>query len=337
MPSARAIPWFVAELPQTQRLNGSNMRPLAGGGSVMKQLFLGSVALLALAAASSVDAADMPARAPVYKAPVAEAAYNWTGFYVGANGGYGWGDRNVGFSPNDPSSASEFSGTGSPALPNANFDVKGGFGGVQLGYNWLFASNWLAGIEADFDLASIKGSGTSPHAIVGQGTSLPGTATVSEKTKWFGTARLRLGSLITPGLLVYGTGGFAYGRVAQDADYVQTVTIVNIVPPFAFSCTAGTPCFAGSSSKVRTGWTVGAGAEWALWNSLTFKIEYLYVNLGDNAFPMTATATEPGFTPASINVDFGQSDFHSVRAGLNYKFDWGKGPVAGKGPVVTRY
>jgi len=75
----------------------------------------------------------------------------------------------------------------------------------------------------------------------------------------------------------------------------------------------------------------GAGAEWAVSNNLTFKLEYLYVDLGAaQSFPMTATATMAGApTPSSLTVRFSDSDFHIVRIGLNYRF--------GDPAIVARY
>lgn len=250
--------------------------------------------LLSLAAAGialsaqAVSAADI-AR-PVYKAAPAQAAvYNWTGFYIGGNGGYGWHDRTANLSGNDPSAAVilGFPGSVTP-LANPNFDVDGGFGGFQVGYNWQFHPRWLAGLEADFDFADLKGRGTSSNISLAVVT---GTATVSDQIKWFGTVRARLGYLVTNELLLYGTGGFAYGRVERQADYTTVgAGLLVSVAPNPFICTAGIACLAGSSSSVETGWTIGGGAEWALWNNLTFKAEYFYVNLGENSFAIRATA-----------------------------------------------
>jgi outer membrane immunogenic protein len=292
-------------------------------GAVMKTILLAFAALIA----GPAIAADMPVKAPV-------AVYSWTGFYVGANGGYGWRDRSVSFSPNDPVAADSFGGLTGTALPNTSFKTSGGLGGIQLGYNWQLNRVWVGGLEADLDVSDIKGSGTSSNIINGFLLgALPGTATATDKIQWFGTARARLGFLVANELLLYGTGGFAYGRVALDANYVisNSFGTGNVVSGFSYFCVAGTPCFAGASARVQTGWTAGAGAEWAVGNSnLTFKLEYLYVKLGAaQSFPMTATATLAGLpTPSSLTVHFSDSDFHIARVGLNYRFG---------GPVVASY
>jgi outer membrane immunogenic protein len=297
----------------------------------MSKLLLGSIALVALMAGPAM-AADM--RAPVSKAPPPAPApvWNWTGFYIGANGGYAWRNRSVSFNPADSATAGVFNVIDDSTVPNANFDIRGGFGGFQLGYNWQFDPRWVAGLETDLDLGDIKGSGTSSNVIsVGPFGSTSAIAAASEKIKWFGTVRGRLGVLVTNEVLLYGTGGFAYGRVEQSATYTINSGALSVTsPPFSFVCVAGTPCFVGSSSRVQSGWTAGGGAEWALWYGLTFKAEYLYVNLRDNSFPMSAIATTAGGpTPSSFRVGFSNSDFRSVRVGLNYRF--------GVGPIVAKY
>ena len=290
----------------------------------MKGLLCIGAACIALAGAGA-QAADMPLKAPIVKAP--PVVYGWTGFYVGANGGYGWQgrDRVVSYSPNDPVAAFAFGGAPlgiGTALPNASFKSSGGFGGFQLGYNRQFDPHWIAGFEADLDASGIKGSGTSSNLISPiLAPSFSATATASEKLEWFGTARARLGYLVGNELLLYGTGGLAYGRVAQDANIVTAPGFASSNAGVSFLCSAA-PCFAGSSAHVRAGWSAGAGAEWAFGSHVSFKLEYLYVNLGTpSSFPMTATATLAGSpVPSSLTVHSSDADFHMVRVGLNYRF-----------------
>jgi outer membrane immunogenic protein len=119
----------------------------------MKKILLSGVALAVLAIATPASAADMATRGPVYKAPAAAPLFNWTGFYVGAHAGYGWGDA-------------------------SGLSTDGWFGGGQIGVNYQFAPNWVWGVEADVSGAGIDGGNT---------------ATARFKTDVFGTARLRLG------------------------------------------------------------------------------------------------------------------------------------------------
>jgi len=108
----------------------------------MKKFLLAGASLLALGVAQA-SAADLPARMPA-KAPayVAPMTYNWTGFYLGLNGGYGFG-------------RSEFNGT----LPSGSFDTSGGLFGATVGYNWQ-TGPVVFGLEGDIDWSGIKGSGT---------------------------------------------------------------------------------------------------------------------------------------------------------------------------------
>ena len=151
----------------------------------MKKLLLTSVGILALgiATASAADISRrevMPAKAPVY-VPV----YNWTGAYVGINGGYGWGTSNVG-----------------AALPGS-YDLSGGLVGGTLGYNWQAAS-LVYGLEGDIDWSNIRGSGTC------------GGISCSTRNNWLGTARVRLG-YAADRFMPYVTGGAAFGDISTSA------------------------------------------------------------------------------------------------------------------------
>src|SRR5947209_1610995 len=105
---------------------------------------MAGAALIAVVAGSA-QAADMPLKARPAPVPV----YSWTGFYGGINGGYGWSDRTITFTPGDPASQAAtcqggaFGGT--CALP-ASSKLQGGFGGVQAGYNWHLNPFFLAGL-----------------------------------------------------------------------------------------------------------------------------------------------------------------------------------------------
>jgi outer membrane immunogenic protein len=122
--------------------------------------------------------------------------------------------------------------------------------------------------------------------------------------------------------LLFGTGGLAYGRVADSANIVGTN---NLGTPFGiagggfgFECPPSGVCFAGSSSAIRTGWTAGSGIEWLLDQHWSTKIEYQFVDLGTETVRVTAL-NGAGFTPASFNAAF-HDRFNVVRLGLNYRF-----------------
>src|SRR5262245_14897845 len=184
------------------------------------------VAALTVASIQISSAADLPRKAPAYTPP--PPVYGWTGFYVGANVGYGWGNSSATESPGD--AVSGFLLGAFPVIGSAStsFDTTGWAGGLQVGYNWQFNPRWVAGVEADFDWSNIKGSSSVYANII----DLPnaGTFNASQKVDWFGTVRARLGYLATNDLLVYATGGLAYGRVNQSADFgVNPSIILNVV------------------------------------------------------------------------------------------------------------
>jgi outer membrane immunogenic protein len=202
-----------------------------------------------------------------------------------------------------------------------SFDTSGALGGFQLGYNYQVSPIWVVGLETDFDWSGVKGSGSSggTHAA-----AIPFTLPVNEKIDWFGTVRGRVGYLPTPNLLAYVTGGFAYGRVNHNGSWMNNsagIFIFNAGPgSISTSCGPGT-CWAGSSNSVATGWTLGGGLEYVLWQQWSVRAEYLYVSLESKGMTETALATLPGFpTPSSFNANFSRTNFNVVRVWLNYQF-----------------
>jgi outer membrane immunogenic protein len=156
----------------------------------------------------------MPVKAPAPPPPVS----NWTGFYIGGNSGFGWtADANVSINPLDPATAF-VTPSGHQIVDPASMSLTTGgwLTGVQLGYNWQFDRNWVAGIEADYDWADINGSGSTGVNMAGFGPNF-GTLNASPKVDWFGTVRARLGFLVGSTLL-YATGGLARGKVDHSAN-----------------------------------------------------------------------------------------------------------------------
>jgi outer membrane immunogenic protein len=170
---------------------------------------------------------------------------------------------------------------GTCPLPMA-YGLGGALGGVQAGYNWQVNQKWLLGIEADIDAAGIKGTGTNPTFQIG---SNPSNFQETQSVDWFGTVRARFGFLATPNLLLFGTGGFAYGKVRENTGINMpgggSGESSGVGFDVGYRCiSVRTNCFFGSSSRIATGWTAGAGLEYAFWKNVTVKGEYLYVNLG---------------------------------------------------------
>jgi outer membrane immunogenic protein len=141
--------------------------------------------------------------------------------------------------------------------------------------------------------------------------------------------RGRAGWLATPNLLLFGTGGFAYGRVAESANYALNGSSsqfpnFSASSGFSFICAAsGAPCFTGASSATRTGWTAGGGLEWLFAPHWSAKIEYQFIDLGSETLRITGMpcAAACGFAtaPSSFNVAF-HDRFNVVRLSLNYHF-----------------
>lgn len=284
----------------------------------MKTFLIAAAALFGFTAA---QAADIAAR-PTIKAPPLAPAYNWTGFYAGVNAGYGFGDQTVGFAGGDPLirafTAGTGFGTGTP-IPSASYDLKGVTGGVQFGYNVQIAPQWVAGLETDFSGVDFNASAAS---VFGFGIRAGNSIAASQKADWFGTLRGRLGWLPTDTLLVYGTGGLAYGQVKETLVFNQNGSGGGDGYGFGYQCNGtGAGCFAGSSSKVAVGYSAGAGLEYAISRNFTLRAEYLYVNLGStSARAFTVVPRAGGFAPASFVANFGDLNFNVVRAGVNYRF-----------------
>lgn len=280
--------------------------------------FLIAAAVAALGT-TGVQAADIAAR-PYTKAPPMAPVLSWTGFYAGANIGYGWQDPAVSYTPNDPYSRTFTSGggLGGTAVPSASYDIKGVLGGVQAGYNWQLDRSWLVGIEADFDGADVKGTGVS-NFIFGGIPPTPSTFSATQTVEWFGTLRGRVGWLPSDQLLLFATGGLAYGQVKQNVA-LQSTNGGGSSGGIGFTCFGVPTCFAGSSSQILTGWTAGAGAEYAVLHNVTLKLEYLYVNLGGAGNVNVVAANPNGFVPSSFTANFSSLNFNVVRVGANYRF-----------------
>lgn len=131
-----------------------------------------------------------------------------------------------------------------------------------------------------------------------------------------------MGWLPADNLLIFGTGGLVYGRVNANA-VLNTVAGNSVVSAHVgYLCVAGPGCFVGSNSMTAVGWTLGAGAEYALTSNITVKAEYLYIDLG-RGISVDSVALNSGgvhLAPSSFTAQFSTVAFNVVRAGMNYKF-----------------
>ena len=246
----------------------------------MKKIILASAIIFAAGSAYAADAVTYEEPTPV----VADT-FSWTGGYIGVNAGYAGGKFK------HPITAQSFDndwydiGSGSVDITSSGF-----IGGVQAGYNWQFDQT-VVGIETDIQASGLKGE-ISGHISDGFDTI---GAELGSKVKWFGTTRIRLGYLPTERFMIYATGGVAYGKV----DTYGSVSFDGDVVGF-------------SNSKSRVGYTIGAGAEYAINDNWTVKSEYLYTDLGKMKFSL-------GDEFDRVNVTT-KTPFHTVRIGVNYKF-----------------
>lgn len=255
----------------------------------------GALALAAITASNTASADGFGARRSVKD--FGPPPFSWTGFYAGLNAGYAWGDMDYSLAAGgawvgvggDPA---WLAANGSP-----NIDANGFIGGVQAGYNWQ-SGNIVLGLETDISWLSAEGERATGNLIRPSG--FPTSFTETASVDWLFTLRARLGMTLGTNLLVYATGGLA-------------VADVNVSQTLGFPAVPGVATYA--VTETRTGWTLGAGLEWALNRNWTLKGEYLYVDLGSSsggsAISTATTFTHSHAVDMSLNI---------VRAGINYKF-----------------
>jgi outer membrane immunogenic protein len=158
---------------------------------------------------------------------------------------------------------------------------SGWVAGGQLGYNKQLGA-WVFGVEGDLSYTDIHGTTTSPFG-----------ANVASRLNWVGTVTGRLG-IAWDRTLLYAKAGAAFGETSVSTQF---------------------PVVIASGKDTRAGWTVGAGAEFALWNNWSVKAEYNYIDLGTR----TVTAIPPAGPP--IPADTALTE-HMIKLGANYHFNW---------------
>jgi outer membrane immunogenic protein len=292
----------------------------------MKTSFLTIAAFAAALSAGSAIAADLPSKG-LPMPPLPPEPPMWSGFYVGLNLG-----ATLGVSPLStsavplaaaPTWGSEVALSAALATSKFPLDDARFIGGGQVGYNFQLAPSWVVGVEAD-----IQGVADSSNAGVAFGAGAPAafpgeriisTVRATKTLDYFGTARGRVGFLATPTLLLYATGGFAYGGVGSSTAIVQENA--PFVPGFGS---------AGRYSDTRVGWTVGGGLEWLFAPKWSLKLEYLYYDLGRVTYGLSGLSF-PGAYISAVAAST-RFDGHVARAGLNYHFNWSE-----PAPVIAKY
>lgn len=285
-----------------QLTNKASARRRHSGRFIAGLLLLGALS----ADAGEARATDLPptTQAPVFEPP-SPAEFSWTGFYLGIHAGGGVDHFAFPFAIFVPAAGGFVKGTD-------GITASGPIGGLQAGFNYeLPFFHIVAGIEIDNSASGIRGQTTVNGTLL---SGAPVTATFGSKFEDFGTARLRLG-YAWGRFLPYLTGGFTYGTIE---------TVYSVATPGFFND--------GSSTATRSGvfphvGAVGIGAEYAIAQKFTVKVEYLYDFI--NARPAVFNPV-PG---SSIQFNT-RTMYHVSRIGLNYHFDW-LSPLAA--PVVAKY
>ena len=231
-------------------------------------------------------------------AGAAQAQTSWTGFYVGATFGYGVGSNTI--QQNYLPSAPGFFGPASATGGSATAHTSGFLGGVGGGYNYQW-NQFVFGLEGDASIADL--SGKSKALPAQPSPPIPGSFTDNrERLDFIATLRPRAGFLVLPQLLGFVTGGLAIGHANYSAE-----TGFSPGAPFQYR---------GSSNPIKLGWTVGAGAEYAIAPAWSIKAEYLYVDLGSEKLTSQPVAPNP---PFAVTDRFDTHD-HIFRVGVNFHF-----------------
>jgi outer membrane immunogenic protein len=269
----------------------------------MKKFLLAAVGLVALGMAAPASAADLPAK--VYtKAPavVPIPIYDWSGFYIGGNAGYGWSNRCI--------DVTAINGVGFVDAEGCR-SSGGGVVGGQIGYRWQ-VTNWVFGLEAQGDWANLRNSNRSLF-FTSPVTGLADTWTT--KTNSLGLFTGQVGYAWN-NVLWYVKGGAAVAN--QNWTLFDSTTSVGIV----------------TANRTRWGGTVGTGIEYGFapnW-SVALEYDYLWRVSDSNNYVIPAGVLNAvgvgGVTAITANT---RADLNMITARINYRFGWGSAPV------VSRY
>lgn len=282
-------------------------------------------ALLATVAITGASAADLPRRAaPPIFTPV--PVFTWTGLYVGGNAGYAWSSDSVRLSAADgyADTTKYLSDLG---ITRTRPHSSGFTGGAQLGYNYQITpgSGLVLGLEADAQYTGLNKRFTRAGNYVSAESSgtFTGPFSYAERNslQFLGTVRARLGYAFDR-VLVYGTGGFAYGQVKYDTTLSDGYTLSS---PTGLVLETGKDKYVGRSSKLQVGYAYGGGIEYALptdsflnffrASAVTLRAEYIHYDLGSRKVVAYDVASNDPTFRAKV-----RTEGNIARVGVNYKF-----------------
>ena len=286
-----------------------------------RELWLAAVCALAFTRVAGAADLALPVVAPV---PV----FSWTGVYLGIGGGTGWGNNEYNWNQDATLAAvaAQMQNGGGP-LPllggtQGSHPIGGGFFGGQLGGNWQV--EWAVfGIQADAHWADIEGHGScfDAGAVATAGLSFG----CNDKVSSFGTVTGRVGAAVDHAL-IYAKGGLAWESGQHTLTPTAPFNVMGGDNPQASITSA-------SSSQFQTGWTFGAGVEYAFAQHWSAFVEYSYIDLGTRSANSTHFLSLPGNVPSSFVIPIqttATERFNIVKAGLNYRFNWWSAPLAAR-------
>jgi outer membrane immunogenic protein len=285
----------------------------------MKKVMLGTLALSAAGLVNVAFAADLPVKAP----PIVPVVYNWSGCYVGANGGWKYGR----FNESVTTVGGSVPGVGLFAPGEVDLDhvTDNSYAvGGQFGCRTETADHWVFGFEGDFDWTNVNGTVVNSSPVM---TALYPGDSFYNRERWEASGRIIIGRSYGQWLF-YGTGGFAVSRVEMDANFIP-VTIGGITYPGAF----------GSDSRTLPGGTVGLGTAYMISRNWEIGGEYRYTFYGQRAFNLgTPTAGCVNVSTVAVVIACADTpatghkglETQEVLLKVNYRFDWG-------GPIVAKY
>ncbi len=280
-----------------------------------------AVALLATAGAVGFaapgQAADLPIKAPAAVMPVVVSP--WAGGYFGSHIGFGWSkllDSSPLNAQFDHYSYGLYSSSNASPSSNGSSFVYGS----SFGYNWL-SGIWLYGVEADLSRGNIDAESGGVRAIAnppGRASAFAG-GDAAASLDWYGTLRVRAGALVSDRVLVYATGGLAYGKVdlhgglglGGSTGYGGRYSVLS---PF-------------HDLSIQVGWVVGAGIEWLhpwdlpLIRGAAITLQYQYVDLGEVSTTQAVSVSGTSGTARAVMTADAEAAFHVVRVGAR----WGIG------------
>ena len=290
--------------------------------------------------------AEFPGRpSKLYAAPSAylPTQADWTGFYVGGQVGYAWGDNAGSFTYATPDGFS-----GSPSLAQ---DAQGVIPGVHLGYNHQFDNNWLVGLEGSVDgtnLSKFEALGWSNPASIGgykgytscfalaypcfDGT-YGGSVTAKISSDIQGAVRARLGYAWNR-LLFYGAGGVALAKFNLQSNLAGVMPDPNPANFFTYPDSLFYYAAAKDRSTTQVGWTLGGGLEYAVNSNWSVRAEYRYSDFGHIAETPTSFSDGMEYYHGDRHVTQNQ-----VQVGFSYRFaapdpEPAPGNLIVKGPTV---